>query len=222
MNLQSGYTLDLIHFSAPASTSRRCLGGRPPRRSTSPVTMSNAPAAKLAWMLTTVLTAPAGRPAFVSPARSCFSVMARNASDRPVISAMRAARSAPDRRSGPGSVVDRACMAVAYEDSDCGGRHVTARNESNPVLGQPGQHALVQRRLCLLHETFGIVVHTQDGPRRRRGDKMLLAPPVGGTERRLLLLPRARRAVARVPQPWPCPNDRSHRSHRFSCLAEFS
>ena len=29
----------------------------------------------------------------------------------------------------------------------------------------------------LLHESFGIVVHTQDGPGRRRGDKMLLAPP---------------------------------------------
>jgi len=82
-------------------------------------------------------------------------------------------------------------MAVADQDSGCGGRHVTARNESNPVLGQPGQHALVQRRLRLLHERFGIEVHTQDGPRRRRGDKTLLAPPEGGAERRLLLLPRA-------------------------------
>jgi pimeloyl-ACP methyl ester carboxylesterase len=46
----------LVHlFSAPASTSRRGLGGRPPRRSTSPVRMSNAPAAKLAWIPTTVL-----------------------------------------------------------------------------------------------------------------------------------------------------------------------
>jgi hypothetical protein len=45
-------------FSAPASASWRGFGGRPPRRSTSPVTMSNAPAAKFAWMLTTVLTAP--------------------------------------------------------------------------------------------------------------------------------------------------------------------
>src|SRR6266404_9607837 len=34
-----------------------------------------------------------------------------------------------------GSVVDRAGMAVADQDSGCGGRHVTARNESNPVLG---------------------------------------------------------------------------------------
>ena len=75
-------------------------------------------------------------------------------------------------------------MAVADQDSGRRGRHVTARNESNPVLGQPGQHALVQRRLRLLHERFGIEVHTQDGPRRRRGDKMLLAPPVGGAERR--------------------------------------
>jgi len=48
-------------FSA-ASTSRRGLGGRPPSRSTSPVTMSNAPAAKLAWMPTTVLTSPAADP----------------------------------------------------------------------------------------------------------------------------------------------------------------
>src|SRR5450830_1201954 len=44
---------------------------------------------------------PAGRPAFVSPARSCSSVMTWNASGSPVISAMRPARSAPDRRSGP-------------------------------------------------------------------------------------------------------------------------
>jgi hypothetical protein len=83
-------------------------------------------------------------------------------------------------------------MAVADQDSGCGGRHVIARNESNPVLGQPGQHTMVQRRLRLLHKSFGIVVHTQDGPDRRRGDKMLLAPPVRGAERRLLLLPRAR------------------------------
>ena len=93
---------------------------------------------------------------------------------------------------GAGSVVDRACMAVADQDSGCGGRHVTARSESNPVLGQPGQHAPVQRRLRLLHEGFGIEVHAQDVPGRRRGDKMLLAPPVRGAERRLLLLPRAR------------------------------
>jgi hypothetical protein len=44
--------------------------------------MSNAPAAKLAWMPTTMLTAPAGSPACVSPARSCSSVMTRNASGR--------------------------------------------------------------------------------------------------------------------------------------------
>ena len=37
---------------------------------------------------------------------------------------------------------------------------------------------------------LAIEVHTQDGPGRRRGDKMLLAPPVGGAARRLLLLPR--------------------------------
>jgi hypothetical protein len=97
--------------------------------------MSNAPAAKLAWMLTTVLTAPAGRPARVSPARSCSSVMTRKAS------------------------------------------------------GQPVQHALAERRLRQLHECFGIEVHTQDGPGRRRGDQMLLAPPVGGAARRLILLP---------------------------------
>lgn len=36
-------------FNAPASTSWRGFGGRPPGRSTPPVTMSNAPAAKLAW-----------------------------------------------------------------------------------------------------------------------------------------------------------------------------
>src|SRR6266850_359136 len=35
---------------------------------------------------------------------------------------------------GAGSVVDRACMAVADQDSGCGGHHVTAGNESNPVL----------------------------------------------------------------------------------------
>src|SRR5260221_5693553 len=67
-------------FSARASTSRRGLGGPPPRRSTSPVTTSNAPAAKLAWMPTTVLTTTARRPARVSPARSCASVITRNAS----------------------------------------------------------------------------------------------------------------------------------------------
>src|SRR5450830_1303004 len=39
-------------------------------------------------------------------------------------------------------VVNRACMAIADQDSGCGGRHVIARNESSPVLGQPGQHAL--------------------------------------------------------------------------------
>jgi hypothetical protein len=33
---------------------------------------------------------------------------------------------------------------------------VTARNESHLVLGQPGQHALVQRRLRLLHETNAV------------------------------------------------------------------
>jgi len=33
-------------------------------------------------------------------------------------------------------------MAVADQDSGCGGCDVTARNESSPVLGQPGQHAL--------------------------------------------------------------------------------
>ncbi len=81
-------------------------------------------------------------------------------------------------------------MAVANQDSGCGGGHVTARNESSPVLGQPGQHALVQRRLRLLQESFGIEVHTQDGPGRRSGDKMLLAPPVGGAARGLLLLSR--------------------------------
>src|SRR5258705_6550577 len=32
----------------------------------------------------------------------------------------------------------------------------------------------------------------RDGPRRRRADEMLLAPPIGGAECRLLLLPRAR------------------------------
>src|SRR6266550_9220071 len=64
---------------------------------------------------------------------------------------------------GAGSVVDRACMAVADQDSGCGGCHVTARNESSPVLGQPGQHALFQRRLRQLHESFGVEVHTQDG-----------------------------------------------------------
>ena len=94
-------------FSVPASTSRRGLGGRPARRSTSPVTISNAPAARLAWMLMTVLTAPAGRPACVNPARSCSSVTTRNASGRPVISAMRPARCAPDKRSGPVGVLHR-------------------------------------------------------------------------------------------------------------------
>src|ERR1700722_15775616 len=82
-------------------------------------------------------------------------------------------------------------MAVADQDSGCGGRYVTARNESSPVLGEPGQHALVNRCLRQLHESFGIEVHTQDGPGRCGGDKMLLAPPVGGATRRLLLLPRA-------------------------------
>ena len=36
---------------------------------------------------------------------------------------------------------------VAGQDSGCGGGHITARNKSSPVLGQPGQHALVQSRL---------------------------------------------------------------------------
>jgi hypothetical protein len=82
-------------------------------------------------------------------------------------------------------------MAVANQDSGCGGRHVIARNESSPVLRQPGQHALAQRRLRQLQERFGIEVHAQNGPGRRRNDKMLLAPPVGGAARRLFLLPRA-------------------------------
>src|SRR5467141_3224286 len=90
----SGTSLQEGDFSAPDTTSRRGLGGRPARRSTSPVTISNAPAAKLAWTLTTMLTAPTGKPAFLSPTRSCSSVMTRNASGRPVISAMRPARSA--------------------------------------------------------------------------------------------------------------------------------
>src|ERR1700730_18000392 len=47
-------------FSVPASTSRRGFGGRPPRRSTLPVTMSTAPAAKLAWMLIGPLTISSG------------------------------------------------------------------------------------------------------------------------------------------------------------------
>src|SRR6266702_1050036 len=88
-------------LSAAASTSRSRLGGRPPSRSTSPVTMSNTPAAKLTWMPVTMSTAPAGRPACVSPTRNCCSVMTRNTSGRPVVSAMMPARSAPDRRSGP-------------------------------------------------------------------------------------------------------------------------
>jgi len=39
---------------------------------------------------------------------------------------------------GAGSAVDRACMTVADQDSSCGGCHVSARDESSPVLGQPG------------------------------------------------------------------------------------
>jgi hypothetical protein len=46
--------------------------------------------------------------------------------------------------------------------------------------------------LRLLHEGFGIEIHTHNGPGRRRGDKMLLAAPVRGAARRLLLLSRAR------------------------------
>ena len=67
-----------------------------------------------------------------------------------MISAMRAALRTR-QAFGAGSVEIAPCMAVADQDSGCGGRHVTARNESNPVLGQPGQRALVQRRLRLLH-----------------------------------------------------------------------
>jgi hypothetical protein len=63
--------------------------------------------------------------------------------------------------------------------------------EVNPVLGQPGQHGPLQRRLRLLRESLGVRVHTQDRPGPRRGDQMLLDPPVGGAERRLLLLARA-------------------------------
>jgi hypothetical protein len=81
-------------------------------------------------------------------------------------------------------------MAVTDQDSGRGRRHITARDESNPVLGQPGQHALTQRRLRLLHEGFGIEVHTQNGPGRCRGDKMLLATPIGGAARRLFFTPR--------------------------------
>jgi len=92
---------------------------------------------------------------------------------------------------GASRVVDRAGMAVADQNSGCGGRHVIARNETGPVLGQPGQHTLAQRRLRLLQESFGIEVHAQDRPGRCRGDKMLLAAPVGGAARRLLLPPRA-------------------------------
>ena len=50
-------------------------------------------------------------------------------------------------------------MAVADQDSGCRGRYVTARNECNTALGEPGQHALGQRHLRLLRETFGIEVH---------------------------------------------------------------
>jgi hypothetical protein len=51
-------------FSKPASTSEKRFGGRPPRRSTSPgQRCRRQPAAKLSWMLTTVLIAPGGRPA---------------------------------------------------------------------------------------------------------------------------------------------------------------
>src|SRR6266850_2465528 len=87
---------------------------------------------------------------------------------------------------GAGSVVGRACMAVADQDSGRSCRDVTACDESNTVLGEPGQHALGQRHLRLLREAFGIEVHAQDGPRRRRGYETLLAPPVGGSEHRPL------------------------------------
>src|ERR1700750_1361151 len=79
-------------------------------------------------------------------------------------------------------------MAVADQDSGCSARYVTARNESNTILGESGQHALGQRHLRLLRKTFGIEVHAQDGPCRRCGDETLLAPPVGSPEHRPLSL----------------------------------
>jgi hypothetical protein len=134
-------------FSAATSTSRRGFGGRPPSRSTSPVTMSNAPAAKLAWMPVTMLMAPRRQPRLrQSGAQLLFGDDAER--ERPAGDFGDDARAFRTGQAlGAGGVVDRACMAVADQDSGSGGRHVIARNESGPVLGQPGQHTLAQRRL---------------------------------------------------------------------------
>jgi hypothetical protein len=51
------------------------------------------------------------------------------------------------------------------------------RTESNPVLDQPGQHALAQRRLRQLPESFGIEVHTQDSRGRRRSRRSTRTEP---------------------------------------------
>src|SRR6266436_3725399 len=103
-------------FSAPASTWRRGLGGRPPSRSTSPVTMSNAPAAKLAWMPTTGVDGPRRQTRL---RQSGAQLLFRDHTERkrPASDFGNEARAFRTRQAlGAGGVVDCDCVAVADQD----------------------------------------------------------------------------------------------------------
>jgi hypothetical protein len=122
-------------FSAPASTSRSGLGGRPPRRSTfaSHHVKRTLRKARLDAKhsvydsLRQTRLRQSGAHLIFCDDNEC------EWSPGDFGDEGRAFRTRQTR--GSGSVVDRACMAVACQDSSCGGRHIAACNKRNPVFG---------------------------------------------------------------------------------------